>query len=549
MTLIGAAQPGVADGGSLQIAEDTVQGHYSSRTSAHIFIASAFSSDHVDTDARLDSVKDFVITGIELVYSGYRKVADFRQHELNNRRWQNLERIYPSLFVNGTAQCRSICQVGESSDTAARKMAHGFYIYYRNPADPEKNKEELSALMALMSTIGVDTSDAANATEMTDEYRIEPVSASRARSRFRKPMKAKDPAACRQPFYGEGPGELDRFFSSRIQLSKRQVRNRKKLFAEVRLRLDYNGIIRSAHVISADYKLIDQIRKALSEMQPWHPAVMRGVTVKSDVKFDLVCGADDAMHVKGNVTVHRNFAKCPLTREEDLFDFDAKEETPLTMHTALEVPDNSLLQNVVRRNTGLRNLMLVVDVTGSMAPYIAQVMRYMTNLVSTDPTQVCCVVLFNDGNGRDDHTKAAGRTGGITVLDRDITPERLGEAVMRSMRAGNGGDVMENNVEALLEGINKCGQCTDILMIADNWATPRDRALIEKVGRPVHWLLCGASSEVNPNYLDIIRMNKGTLHTELEDVADLQSISEGGVVTIAGRAFRLKGGQFKAVGR
>jgi hypothetical protein len=209
------------------------------------------------------------------------------------------------------------------------------------------------------------------------------------------------------------------------------------------------------------------------------------------------------------------------------------------------VDDHSIVKQVIKRNPALDSMLLVVDLTGSMGPYIAQVVELMADLVVNDKPHVSCISLFNDGDSKPDKAKQIGSTEGIIILKEEITLDELGKAILRSMKNGNGGDCMENNIEAVLKGMSRCKTCKDVLMIADNFATPRDGALISSVGRPIHWILCGVFDGINVHYLDLIRSNKGILHTSNSDVADLHLVKEGESRTIDGVTYHLRAGKFR----
>src|SRR4051812_18668315 len=122
---------------------DTVNGAYKPRkNSKHIFIASKFGSPTIEQSKVLDSVSGFLITDIVLVYSRYKYADNFSQAKLNRARWENLLKKYPSLFQSGTTKYGDICQAGIQSDSSARELSHGFFIYFENRADPVERQEE-----------------------------------------------------------------------------------------------------------------------------------------------------------------------------------------------------------------------------------------------------------------------------------------------------------------------------------------------------------------------------------------------------------------------
>jgi hypothetical protein len=168
----------------------------------------------------------------------------------------------------------------------------------------------------------------------------------------------------------------------------------------------------------------------------------------------------------------------------------------------------------------------------------------MADLVVKDDPHVSCISLFNDGDSKDDRKKEIGRTDGIIILKNEISLERLGKAIIKSMKNGSGGDCMENNLEAVIKGVKACDDCRDIVMIADNFATPRDVSLVSELEQPVHWVLCGVFEDVNVHYLDLVRANKGFLHTSRSDVTDLHLMKENDVVNIDGYSYQLKRGKF-----
>src|SRR5688572_25725995 len=90
---------------------DTLKGEYTARAGQpYLFIASEFGKGQVTEGVKLDSISDFLIKEIVLVYSKYRKAQRFNQAKLNESRWSNLLKDYPSLFVNGSTNYRNVCQ-------------------------------------------------------------------------------------------------------------------------------------------------------------------------------------------------------------------------------------------------------------------------------------------------------------------------------------------------------------------------------------------------------------------------------------------------------
>ena len=112
------------------------------------------------------------------------------------------------------------------------------------------------------------------------------------------------------------------------------------------------------------------------------------------------------------------------------------------------------------------------------------------------------------------------------------------------MLRGGGGDLPENNIEAVIEGLKKNPNIKEVIMIADNYATPRDLELLKMVKVPIHLILCGAQKQINPAYLKMLRDNKGSLHTMDQDLYDFSKLNEGQSIKIDGHTYRVSGGHF-----
>ena len=186
-------------------------------------------------------------------------------------------------------------------------------------------------------------------------------------------------------------------------------------------------------------------------------------------------------------------------------------------------------------------MLVVGDFTGSMSPYIAQVLIWHS--LNIQKKAVMNFVFFNDGDMTLDSKKVIGKTGGIYDCTADNLDTVLNTAI-KTITNGFGGDSPENDVEAILYGIEKFPKCEEIILIADNWANMRDYSLISKIKKPVRVILCGAQTAVNIQYLDLALQTKGSIHTIEEDIEDLVKITEGKTIKIGKKSFRMSKGKF-----
>ncbi len=202
---------------------------------------------------------------------------------------------------------------------------------------------------------------------------------------------------------------------------------------------------------------------------------------------------------------------------------------------------DSTVTSVLVRNRQWKEMLVVCDITGSMSPYTAQLLAWFR--LNTTNGRVKNFVFFNDGDNKPDGEKRAGSTGGIYGVSASHF-DTVTSTALFAMRQGCGGDAPENNVEALSFGLKQYGDAEEVVMIADNWATPRDLAFAESINRPVRIIVCGGAFGINTAYLDLARKTGGSVHTMEQDLTDLALLHEGETITIGAFTYKLEGGKF-----
>jgi hypothetical protein len=201
---------------------------------------------------------------------------------------------------------------------------------------------------------------------------------------------------------------------------------------------------------------------------------------------------------------------------------------------------DSNIHRILNRNKW-NKMMLVVDVTGSMGGYTEQVLTWLA--LETNLKRVNHVVCFNDGDMKPDGWKKTGKTGGI-YHSKESTFENITNIMMTAMKNGYGGDGQENDVEAIIDGINTNTTCEEIILIADNWANMRDYSMIKEVNKPVRVIICGNTLGINTEYLDLARATGGSVHTIEDDLFDLVKLNEGQSIKIGDRTYSIHKGKF-----
>ncbi len=205
--------------------------------------------------------------------------------------------------------------------------------------------------------------------------------------------------------------------------------------------------------------------------------------------------------------------------------------------------DSSVLK-ALNRNTEWNKILVVADVTGSMSPYIAQLLIWYR--LNTKKDKIIQWVFFNDGDFKTEDQKKLGSTGGIYSTNSDSFEVVLA-LTLETMMNGNGGDAAENDVEALIKGLELCPECEDIVLIADNNSPVRDLSLAKSVGKPIKIILCGSQSGVNVQFLDLAIDTKGSIHTIEDDLQNLVELSEGQILKIGKQTFKVVDGKMVAV--
>jgi hypothetical protein len=208
------------------------------------------------------------------------------------------------------------------------------------------------------------------------------------------------------------------------------------------------------------------------------------------------------------------------------------------------VKTDSLIYKIFDRNKEWKNMLVVMDVTGSMSPYTAQLIMWLK--LNTDDKRFKHFTFFNDGDSKPSEKKDVGNTGGIYHIVAEAY-NLVAERVKYAMSRGNGGDIQENDMEALLAGIKECPTCTDVVLIADNYSPCRDLSLLKEIKKPIKVIVCGAHSAVHVEYLQIAKETGGSVHTIESDILNLMKMKEGQTIEIDGNTYRITKDKFVLV--
>lgn len=203
----------------------------------------------------------------------------------------------------------------------------------------------------------------------------------------------------------------------------------------------------------------------------------------------------------------------------------------------LAVTRDSSVIRILERNPEWDNMLVVMDWTGSMYKYGVQLVLWHKYNLMLSPSRVSHFVFFNDGNGKKTFQKKVGRTGGV-YRSRSSDMEEIVETMQMVMKKGDGGDAAENDLEAILTGIQYLEGYEEVILIADNKSAIRDIELLEKIDKPIRIILCDVRNNViNPDYLKLAAMTNGSVHTIGKDIGRMARMQEGKAVVIGGMRY------------
>lgn len=206
---------------------------------------------------------------------------------------------------------------------------------------------------------------------------------------------------------------------------------------------------------------------------------------------------------------------------------------------------DSTVINAFARNTTWKNFIVVTDVTGSMSPYIAQVFVWLKEQAENNTAKY--FVFFNDGDNKEARQKKPLKTEGIYGCANNGLEAVMQKAALCMKKGSGGGEGLENDVEAILFGLQEFPDADEVILIADNYESMRDYQFLEEIKKPVRIIICGAKARVNIEYLDLARITKGSLHTTKSDVLNLQKVQKSQTITIDGQSYLFYNERFNFV--
>jgi len=207
----------------------------------------------------------------------------------------------------------------------------------------------------------------------------------------------------------------------------------------------------------------------------------------------------------------------------------------------IKLKDSTLLK-VFDRNPAWKDMLCVVDVTGSMSPYTAQLLYWLK--LNERKKTFKQFVFFNDDDERSTDQSASLDPTGYWHLESFKADSILNKMLFAMNRGGQ----TENNLEAVFYGVKKFpGNIKNIVMIADNYQDPYDMHLLSKLKAlniPIRIIVCGVEEFINSYYFDIAYATNGSVHTMENDIAEMGKLKQNEIFTVSGMKYKLVGNKF-----
>ena len=480
-----------------------------------IFLETAFNNAIFTDKELLNSVKDKVILKIELIYTTYRKSETFDQHGLSRKRLENLFLAAPNSLTQSGIEWVLIAQTGCKSAEDGASFFHGFAITYRDLPDAVSTKVESNFLREVAA--GKIKSYAYDTYLKKETEKIE-----------RDSLADVEPVIVLPKFPHSEQARIN-YFSNYLNYPPESTGPKK---VDVQFIISREGkitkIIFPNSVGPSPYK--DEVSEFIKSMPDWTPGTLNGKPTECMVQFSVDFMSRGSV-VPSPLEVFATEVPPKMKAKLPAYDYNAIKPSPTS---------NQVSSSLAKVNWS--NATLVCDVTGSMAPFNAQVIEFIGNQLKNKLQGPKQFVFFNDGDNRKDKTKKVGQTGGVYSYT-STNLDSISEQIISVMSKGSGGDLEENNVEALIKALEKYPRTERLILIADNYASPRDMSLVRSVGIPVHLVVCGGSV-LNEDYLDLAYQTKGSLNFNGIDYSDFYKFEEGSTMHIGKTTYILKKGHF-----
>jgi len=185
----------------------------------------------------------------------------------------------------------------------------------------------------------------------------------------------------------------------------------------------------------------------------------------------------------------------------------------------MTISKDSTTYHVFERNfASLDSIVIIADWTSSMYPYTLQLLVWQVKR-AIQANYIIGYVFFNDGDTTPDKDKKIGQTKGIYISKSADFTEALQKMEECKKNGNGGGDIEENDIEAVLKAIEEFPYAKQFILIADNFGKIRDIELLHKVQKPIHIVLARVPKPnmITTDYIQVALQTGGSLHLKDRD--------------------------------
>jgi hypothetical protein len=473
------------------------------------------------------------IISISLVYSQYRASERFNQLALNDSRTMELFKLIPNLKKNKNINWYWVAQTGCNSPDECSDYFHGFEIRVASKLELKESAFERSQLDYYTEL----HLDKAKLAEHLDKaaYHYAKEKITICDTTYIESGDIKNKTGRLIPKHKKSRKHFTKMINKKLDKSVTEL----EIYLSDRNRLDsIEGMTKPQA-----YKIYKQLR------QDFKVTSSRVGRKKHRTHYSIVLNRN----TRGKVKSYSIFAE-PLNKHGELLEIPEytrdyrrkikcyQVDSNIAYDNPTYIEYDNVVTQVLDRNTDWKNCLVATDVTGSMYAYLGQFLAWH-KLNLNRRGQNFDFVFFNDGDNMRDDWKRTGRVGGVYYVHTNEY-EEIRKHCQKAQRKGGGGDGPENNIEGVIKGIKENPSVSEVIMIADNWATPRDLSILKKINKPIHIILCGANYGLNQEYLNLALENGGTVHTMEEDLTELAKVNEGESIKIGEFTYTIKDGKF-----
>lgn len=458
-----------------------------------ILIKCPYAEPQIIDSQTIQELNEGIITRVELYYTQFKQSNSFNQIELNKKRYDNLQKFIPQLYQSPMISFQNFEQTQAQDLETAETYFHGFVIYYLPKSSEKWRSEEIESLKKLLKISDI------NKVKNMGKYDTEPL------SYFDIPAK-----------FGLYDCDIVSYLTEHIKYPAEAVAKNIRGVVSVSFTVNRSGGIQDFKFTNdIGHGCGDAVKEALEYMPKWAPASKKGMKVNTNVQVKVYFGVHPpAESSKGCSSI--------LIYDKEL-----------ELSNWRLTPQQRIISQTLSKQNNLSNSIFCMDITGSMGPYIGDLMEF----IKANSKSIPSFYFFNDGDLKYQNQKTIGSTGGIyTIKNTDF--KSIVDFVLSSMANGNGGDIPENDLETLLLAQKENPNASRLILAADNYAFPRDAELFKEINKPLLIILCGSQYKINEKWLTLAYKMKAQLSINGAFIPKFPVLNEGDNFSVRGENFR-----------